>query len=387
MNLYKIFRPLIFKLDAETAHNLAINFLKYFPNLVTSCTINKQYKNLRQNLWGLDFTSPIGIAAGFDKNAEAVKALHQFGFGFVEVGTVTPKSQKGNAKPRLFRLAEDEAIINRLGFNNKGAKVFAKNIDNLFYANSRFNCKNSCAEKNHRDKNNFGTKDLQNQTSKNILGINIGKNKDTESAISDYILLLEKFYQAASYITVNISSPNTKNLRDLQKEDQLDLFLSALINKKNELEKIYNKKTPIWLKVAPDLTVEEQKTIAHIALKNKIDALIISNTTISRPQNLRSKNAAESGGLSGKPLFEKSNEVLKNFYKFSEGKIPLIGVGGVSNAQDVYTKIKCGASLVQIYSAFIYQGFGVVEKITKELSELIEKDGLKNISEAIGMKN
>jgi dihydroorotate dehydrogenase len=369
MNFYQIFRPLIFKLNAETAHNLAINFLKYFPNLATSCTLNKQYKNLQQNLWSLDFTSPIGMAAGFDKNAETVKALQQFGFGFVEVGTVTPKPQKGNDKPRLFRLLEDEAIINRLGFNNKGSEVFAKNIENLFYAHKA--CGNSC--------------EATNGGHEKILGINIGKNKDTENAISDYILLLEKFYKAASYITVNISSPNTKNLRDLQKEDQLDSFLSALINKKTELEKTHNKKTPIWLKVAPDLTLDEQKTIAEIALKNKIDALIISNTTIDRPQNLKSKNTAESGGLSGKPLFTKSNEVLKNFYKFTEAKIPLIGVGGVSSAQDVYTKIKCGASLVQIYSSLIYQGFGAIEKITKELSALVEKDGFSNISQARGM--
>ncbi|MSP33724.1 MAG: dihydroorotate dehydrogenase (quinone) [Rickettsiales bacterium] len=382
MNLYQIFRPLIFKLDAETAHNLAINFLKYFPNLATSCTINKQYKNLQQNLWGLDFKSPLGMAAGFDKNAEAVKALQQFGFGFVEVGTVTPKAQTGNDKPRLFRLAEDQAIINRLGFNNKGAEVFAKNIENLFYADSHSACRNSCAAKNH--KNAVATKNLQHKSHKNILGINIGKNKDTENAISDYILLLEKFYEAASYITVNISSPNTKNLRDLQKEDQLDLFLSALMSKKNELEKLHNKKTPIWLKVAPDLTIEEQKTIATIALKNKIDALIISNTTISRSENLKSKNAQESGGLSGQPLFEKSNEVLKNFYRFTEGQIALVGVGGITNAQDAYTKIKCGASLVQIYSGLIYQGFGAVEKITKELSELVKKDGLENISQARG---
>lgn len=372
MNFYQIFRPLIFKLDAETAHNLAINFLKYLPNLATSCTLNKQYKNLHQTLWNLDFSSPIGMAAGFDKNAETVKALQQFGFGFVEVGTVTPKPQSGNDKPRLFRLQEDEAIINRLGFNNKGAEVFARNIENLFYTNSR----KACASMNG-ERSNGGDK---------ILGINIGKNKDTENAISDYILLLEKFYQNASYITINISSPNTKNLRDLQKEDQLDLFLSSLMGKKNELEKIHNKQTPIWLKVAPDLSLDEQKTIAEIALKNKIDALIISNTTIGRPENLRSKNSTEQGGLSGKPLLEKSNEVLRNFYNLTHGQIALVGVGGVSSAQDVYNKIKCGASLVQIYSSLIYQGFGAVEKITKELSELVEKDGLENISQARGMK-
>lgn len=369
MNFYQIFRPLLFKLDAERAHNLAIGFLKYFPNLATSCVINKRYKNLQQNLWNLDFASPIGMAAGFDKNAECLKALQQFGFGFVEVGTVTPRAQTGNEKPRIFRLQEDKAIINRLGFNNKGAEVFAKNITSFLY--------------NQNGQQSFVVKDSQ-KIHKAIIGINIGKNKDTENAVSDYIFLLEKFYEAASYITVNISSPNTKNLRDLQKEDQLDDFLTTLINKKNDLEKVHNKKTPIWLKVAPDLTLEEQKTIANIVLKNKIDALIISNTTISRPQNLSSKYSLEQGGLSGAPLFEKSNQLLKNFYNFTAGKIPLIGVGGVSSAQDIYTKIKCGASLVQIYSSLIYQGFGSIEKLTKDLSILVEKDGLKNISQAIG---
>lgn len=352
MNLYQVFRPLIFRLDAESAHNLAINFLKYLPNLATSFTLNKKYKNLQQTLWGLDFSSPIGMAAGFDKNAEATKALQQFGFGFVEVGTVTPKAQSGNSKPRLFRLPQDQAIINRLGFNNKGAEMFEKNINN--------------APKNL------------------ILGINIGKNKDTNNSVADYLLLLEKFYKKASYITINISSPNTKNLRDLQREDQLDLFLTELMRRKSVLEKSTNKKTPIWLKVAPDLTVEEQKIIAEIALKTKIDAIIIANTTITRPKNLKSNKAVEAGGLSGKPLFEKSNQVLKNFYNFTEGKILLVGVGGISSAQDIYTKIKCGASLVQIYSSLIYQGFGSVEKMTKELSFLVEKDGLENISQAIG---
>ncbi len=353
MNFYKFFRPLIFKLEPETAHNLAINFLKYFPNLATSFALNKKYKNLSQKLWNLDFTSPIGIAAGFDKNADCIKALHQFGFGFVEAGTVTPLAQSGNPKPRLFRLQEDVALINRLGFNNKGANYFAKNVENLI-------CENL------------------------ILGINIGKNKDTEDAVSDYIFLLDKFYAKASYITVNISSPNTKNLRNLQNEDQLDLFLSALMKKKNALEILHNKKTPIWLKVAPDLTLEQQETIAATALKNKIDALIISNTTIDRPANLKSSHASEQGGLSGKPLFEKSNEILRNFYKLTNGQIALVAVGGVGNAQDVYAKIKCGASLVQIYSSLIYQGFGAVEKITQELSELLEKDGLSNVSEAVG---
>jgi len=352
MSFYQILRPLIFKFEPEVAHNLAINFLKFCPRAATLFCAKTDYENLKQNLWGLDFANPIGMAAGFDKNAEVVATLEKFGFGFLEAGTVTPKAQSGNERPRIFRLEEDRAIINRLGFNNFGAEVFAKNLPKISVP----------------------------------LGINIGKNKDTEEALSDYLPLLEKFYQKAAYITVNISSPNTKNLRDLQNENQLDLFLSEILKKKNQLKNSCQKNTPILLKVAPDLTLDEQEKIAATVIKNKIDGLIVSNTTIDRELNLKSKNASQSGGLSGAPLFKKSNEVLKNFYKFTEGKIPLIGVGGISSADDVYEKIKCGASLVQIYSAFIYQGFGLVEEIKKDLSKKIAADGLKNISELIGAK-
>lgn len=350
--IYKFLKPLIFKMDAECAHNSAISYLKYFPNLATNFVLNKNYENLKQNLFGLNFKTPIGMAAGFDKNAEVVKALHQFGFGFVEAGTVTLKPQIGNDKPRIFRLKEDEAIINRLGFNNKGAENFLKNISKNFQ------------------------EDL-------ILGINIGKNKDTENALDDYLPLLQKFHKYASYITVNISSPNTKNLRDLHNQDALDLFLSELMKKKVELKN----STPIWLKISPDLENSELEKVASVILKNKIDAVIISNTTVARPSNLKNNFKNEIGGLSGKPLFSKSNEVLRNFYKLTEGKIPLIGVGGISSAKDAYTKIKLGASLVQIYSSFIYQGFGSVGKITDELSELVKKDGFENVSQAVGIEN
>lgn len=354
MSFYKIFRPLIFKFEPETAHNMAIKFLKFLPKFSTQFCLNKNYENLQQKLWNLDFKSPIGMAAGFDKNAEVVMALSKFGFGFVEAGTVTPRAQSGNEKPRMFRLAKDRAIINRLGFNNLGAENFSQNITNI---QGKIDCP---------------------------LGINIGKNKDTENALDDYLPLLERFYSEADYITINISSPNTKNLRDLQNEDQLDIFLREISKKKNELKNIHKKEVAILLKIAPDLTYLEQEKIAATVLKNKIDGLIISNTTISRDQNLQSKNAAEIGGLSGVPLFKMSNEVLKNMYKLTGGKIPLIGVGGAASAMDVYEKIKCGASLVQIYSAFIYQGFGLVEKIKADLNEMIKKDGLNNISDAIG---
>src|SRR3989338_1030259 len=357
MSPYKFFRPLIFKFDAEIAHNLAINFLKFMPNSATLFAFNRDYENLHVRLFDIDFANPIGMAAGFDKNAEVFATLAKFGFGFLEVGTVTPKAQSGNDKPRLFRLDNDEAIIDRMGFNNLGVEVFLENVEkNLSKISIPF-------------------------------GINLGKNKNTEDALLDYLLLLKKFYAKSSYITLNISSPNTKNLRDLQKEDQLDLFLSEIMKKKNELNMRCKKNVPILLKVAPDLTREQQEKIAEIVIKNQIDGLIISNTTILRPQNLQSKFVSESGGLSGKPLFEMSNETLKNFYQFTAGKIPLIGVGGISCAADAYKKIKLGSSVVQLYSAFVYQGFGLVEKMKKELSAMVAKDGFKNISEAVGSEN
>ena len=217
-----------------------------------------------------------------------------------------------------------------------------------------------------------------------ILGANIGKNKDTENALDDYLPMLEKLYETSDYITINISSPNTKNLRDLQNEDQLDLFLSEILKKKIALKNLHKKDTPILLKLAPDLELEQQEKIAEIILKNQIDGIIISNTTLAR-SNLKSSHAYENGGLSGKPLFNSSTQVLKNFYKFTDGKIPLIGVGGISNAMQAYEKIKSGASLVQIYSAFVYQGYGLVEEIKKELSLMLEKDGFSSVAQAVGV--
>ena len=354
MNIYQFFRPLIFKIEPEKAHNLALNYLKLLPKFSSLLATSKNYENLNNSLWNLNFSNPVGMSAGFDKNAEIINSLFNFGFGFVEAGTTTPIAQIGNEQPRIFRLIEDNAIINRLGFNNLGANYFYDNLTRI------------------------------NKTSSQIIGVNIGKNKDTADASSDYILLLEKFYNQADYITINISSPNTKNLRDLQNENLLNDFLQKISQCKNNLQKISHKNTPILLKIAPDLEFEQQKNIAKIVIDNNIDGIIISNTTIDRNLNLKSSKSLEIGGLSGKPLFEKSNEILQNFYRLTEGKIPLIGVGGISSAEDAYTKIKNGASLIQIYSAFIYQGFGLVEKIKKQLSEKIKKDGFKNISEAIG---
>ena len=354
MNIYQFFRPLIFKIEPEKAHNLALNYLKFLPKFSSLLSMPKDYENLNNSLWNLNFLNPIGMSAGFDKNAEIIMPLFNFGFGFVEAGTTTPIAQTGNDQPRIFRLIEDQALINRLGFNNLGADYFYDNLSKI-----------------HKN-------------SSQIIGVNIGKNKDTIDASADYILLLEKFYDHADYITINISSPNTKNLRDLQDESLLNDFLQKISQCKNNLQKISHKNTPILLKIAPDLDLDQQKNIAKIVMDNAIDGIIISNTTIARNFNLKNSKSVESGGLSGKPLFEKSNEVLRNFYRLTDGKIPLIGVGGISSAQDAYTKIKNGASLVQIYSAFIYQGFALVEETKKQLSENLKKDGFKNITEAIG---
>ena len=347
---YSFLKPFLFRINPEIAHNLAIFLLKH--NLVpTTKTI--QYPSLHNQIWGIDFQNPVGMAAGFDKNAQIFSNLFNFGFGFVEVGTVTSKPQIGNEKPRIFRLQEDEAIINRLGFNNLGVDNFLQNIES-------------------------------NSKSNQIIGINVGKNKDTADAIEDYLFLLKKIYGKSQYITINISSPNTKNLRDLQKADELGLFLEAIFAEKRQLQILHNKNVPILLKIAPDLNQTEQEAIADIVLKQNIDGLIVGNTTISRPKNLQNKYQNEVGGLSGKPLFSISNSVLKNIYQLTKGQIPIIATGGISSGADAYQKIKFGASLVQIYSAFIYQGFGLVEKIKKELDELLKKDDFKNIGEAIG---
>lgn len=354
MNIYKLIRPIIFLLPAESAHNIAIKFLKFFPRLINLFCDTKEYDYLKQNICGLEFKNPIGLAAGFDKNCEAFNSLKSFGFGFVEAGTVTPKPQIGNPKPRIFRLAQDQAIINSLGFNNLGLKKFVKNFK--------------------------ASKDQ-----KVILGANIGKNKDTKDDFLDYEKSLNELYETASYITLNISSPNTKNLRNIQSQDNLDNFLSKIMNLKSQLQEKTNKNTPIFLKIAPDIDTKEQQAIAKLALKYKIDALLISNTTINKDLiKYEHKYKKYNGGLSGKPLFDKSTELIKNFYQLTQGQIPLIAVGGIASAQDAYEKIKNGACLVQIYSAFIFEGFALVEKIKKELNALLIQDGHINVSYAIG---
>lgn len=348
--LFKITRPILHLLPPETAHNLGIFALR--KGLLP--TLKKPENNiLSQKIFGLNFKNPIGLAAGFDKNAVAINPILRQGFSFVEAGTVTPLPQAGNAKPRIFRLPEDRAVINRLGFNNNGLNEYLEN---------------------------FGLRDKK----LGIAGANIGKNKDTINAADDYITCLQGVYPLADYITINISSPNTKGLRDLQQKTALSELLFAIATARAEEQKTQNKYVPILLKIAPDISEAECEDIAEAVLNNKIDGLIISNTTISRPDDLRGKYRAEAGGLSGSPLFELSTQRLGFMYKLTKGKIPLIGVGGVARAQDAYQKIRSGASLVQLYTALVYQGFGLVRQINSELPKLLAHDGFSHISEAIG---
>ena len=348
--MQNLFLNLIKKLPPEISHSLTLNILKYkFYSKLT-----KDDPCLYQHIFGLDFFNPLGLAAGFDKNVEVVNPLLNLGFGFVEAGTITPKHQYGNAKPRVFRLPEDTAIINHLGFNNYGAK-FAKNkLEKL----------------------------KLNVLSKGIVGINIGKNRDTLNAIEDYCYCLEELGSIAHYITINISSPNTPGLRDLQKRGNIESLIKALNNKRDLSSHLSS--TPLLLKISPDMSEEQLRDIALISLANNVNGLIISNSSIDRPPSLISKNKDEIGGLSGKPLFIKSTLALKKMFTLTGGQIPLIGVGGITNGTEFYEKIKAGASLAQIYTALIYQGPKVINKIKSEIISSLKTDGFKNIKEAIG---
>ena len=341
---------IIKKLPPEASHNITLKILKLYSGY------SKPFEDasLKQHIFGLDFINPLGMAAGFDKNAEIIKALFNFGFGFVEAGTVNPKPQYGNDKPRIFRLKEDAAIINHLGFNNKGAKFVEKKLKKL----------------------NLST--LSNQ----IVGINIGKNKDTINYLDDYNFCIEKLGPLAHYVTVNISSPNTPGLRDLQNRGQIEKLVQSIKDKKKNNLQLNN--VPIFFKISPDLEEEQIRDIALMSLANNIDGLIISNSTTDRPSLLKSNFKNEIGGLSGKPLFIKTTLMVKKMYVHKNGRIPLIGVGGVGNALEFYEKIKAGASLVQLYSALTFQGPLLVNKILIELVNILKTDGYKDIKEAVG---
>ena len=356
---YSVLRPLIFLLDPETAHGLSISALKAWTVLpMRSRPAN--HPCLEQNLFGLTFTSPIGLAAGFDKNAEVIDAAFAMGFGFVEAGTVTPLPQPGNPRPRLFRLTEDKAVINRFGFNSNGHAAVIETLQRR-PAKSRV-------------------------PHTGILGINIGANKTTEDRMADYVAGYKAFAPYADYITVNISSPNTPGLRDLQAESELAPLLTALAQTKEQARQSRGKAPPLLLKIAPDIADDGLKMIVTTAIETKIDGLIISNTTVERPK-LKSRHADETGGLSGQPLFAPSTAILARAWQVAEGRLPLIGVGGISSGQDAYDKITAGASLVQLYTALVYHGPGLAQKITTDLVAILKRNGHDTIRDAIGTRS
>ena len=341
MFFYSFLKSLLFLLDPELAHRITINYLKTIKSKKF-----ESYDILKSNVFGLNFSNPVGIAAGFDKNAEVAQNLINLGFGFSEVGTVTPYPQPGNPKPRIFRLKDDEAIINRLGFNSVGFDQVKSRLGKI------------------------------NDT---IIGVNIGANKDSKDFSEDYIKGIKVFSTLASYITINISSPNTPGLRSLEILENLDVLLDKINNLDKEDLFI---KTPILLKISPDLNSDNLKYLCERVLSSKIDGLIVSNTTISRDSI--ADNIDQSGGLSGRPLFKSSTQQLRRVFKYTNGRIPLIGVGGIDSAEKAYEKIKNGASLVQLYTGLVYNGPNLIKDINKNLSSLIKDDGYNNISEAVG---
>jgi len=346
--MFNILRPLIFKFSPEVAHSLAIKALK-LNNI--PYTKPKDNHILETTFCEKKLSSPIGVAAGFDKNAEVYNPLFNLGFGFVEVGTITPKPQFGNPKPRVFRLEEDEALINRLGFNNSGSEQISQTI-----------------KENNK---------------KGFLGINIGPNKDSTNRIDDYLICFRKFYNLADYITINISSPNTENLRDFHNQDELNSLIDKLKNEKKKL----NSNIPLAIKVSPDLNDDQINEVSKIIMEQEIGIIIVSNTTDKNRENLKNINKLEKGGLSGKPIEKISNEAISKFYKILKDKTKIIGVGGVSNGQDAFEKIISGATLVQLYTGMVYRGPRIASKISTELIDLLKNKGFKNVSEAIGTKN
>ncbi len=345
--LFDLFKPAIFALDSETGHRFAITALKALPQKRAQPS---RTGVLAVNVAGLDFPNPVGVAAGFDKDAEVPDALLGLGFGFTEVGSITPKAQSGNPKPRLFRLVEDQAVINRMGFNNAGAEA----------ALTRLNAR-------------LGRP--------GVLGINIGANKDSEDRVADYAQMASIMAPLASYLAVNVSSPNTPGLRALQDEGALTDLIDQVIAARDTTAP--EKAPPIFLKVAPDLELADIDAIARIAIDKKLGALIVSNTTISRP-TLRSRHAGEQGGLSGAPLKALATQRIRDFAKATGGAVPLIGVGGIASADHAWERIRAGASLVQLYSAMVYHGPGLGAQIVKGLERLMARDGFTSIAEAVG---
>ena len=348
--MFSNLRSLIFKLDPEKAHTLAIKSLKYnfVPNLFKD---NENDSLLKTKIFNKDLKNPIGMAAGFDKNAEVYNQLFKLGFGFVEVGTITPVSQYGNPKPRVFRLVEDEALINRLGFNNHGAQ----NILDRIKRNSKIG----------------------------ILGINIGPNKNSQNRFEDYLSGLRIFYEFADYITINISSPNTENLRNFHDQTRLDELLKEIKKEKKNLNSII----PIVVKISPDISDNEIEKISEVLINNEVEAIIISNTSDATREKLIDIQKHQKGGLSGKPIEDKSNLLINKFYKLIKNKIKIIGVGGIDSGQSAYNKFLAGADYIQLYTGMVFKGPNIANIIKNELCRLLLKEGVKNFTEIIGNKS
>jgi dihydroorotate dehydrogenase len=341
--------PLLRWFDPEDAHRLALHGLKFLPPARPRADDQK----LAVRAFGLNFPNPIGMAAGFDKNAEVPDALLRLGFAFVEVGTVTPRPQRGNPRPRLFRLERDEAVINRLGFNSDGAETVLRRLAGRAHLGG-------------------------------IVGVNVGANKDSSDRTADYVKLIETFAPVASYFTVNVSSPNTPGLRNLQQAEMLDDLLARVIDARERVRKNAGE-APVLLKIAPDLSLGELDDVVQIARSRRVDGMIVSNTTLARPTTLREqRRASESGGLSGRPLFRLSTRMVAETYVRVEGAFPLVGVGGIDSGGAALTKIRAGASLIQLYSALVYKGLGLVEDIKNDLASTLLRTGRDSLSEIVG---
>ncbi|MBL4837790.1 MAG: quinone-dependent dihydroorotate dehydrogenase [Kordiimonadaceae bacterium] len=351
LDVFPLAKPFLHLMSTERAHQITIAALKAGAASILGAT--KDPASLHTEVFGLSFSNPIGMAAGFDKNADVIVPTHRLGFGFAEAGTVTPLAQPGNEKPRLFRLKEDAAVINRLGFNNKGLESFSAKLRRLTPGGNPF-------------------------------GANVGANKTTEDKTADYVTGIETLYGLSDYFTVNISSPNTPGLRALQSKKALSDLVARVLSTRDKKMAEGHRRVPILVKIAPDMTRQDLTDIADIAVETDIDGLIVSNTTITRPASLTSANKEEIGGLSGQPLMALSTKALSNMYQATGGKVPLIGVGGVSSGADAYAKIRAGASLVQLYSALIYKGPALIGHIKADLATLLEKDGFTTVADAVG---
>ena len=348
--MFSKIRSLIFKIDPETAHNLAIKSLKLnlTPNFMGE---NKDDPIFKTTIFGKQIDNPIGMAAGFDKNGEVYNSLFKLGFGFVEIGTVTPFQQYGNPKPRVFRLVEDQALINRLGFNNLGAENISKRI--------------------------------RSNLNKGLLGINIGPNKDSSDRSNDYLIGLRTFHDIADYITINISSPNTENLRNFHDVNKFDELMNIIQKEKIKLKSII----PIVVKISPDISEDQIEPLCKVLLDYEVSAIIVSNTTDKNREKLNNILKHQKGGLSGKPLEEESNKLISKFYKLLKGKIKIIGVGGVDSGESAYRKFLAGANYLQLYTGMVFQGPSIVVKIKKELKEILNSHDVKNFKEIIGSKH